>query len=110
MNAGVGVGGTVVGSGVAVGGTDAAVAPHELSAREFGLMVSLGMTPAAALRTTETAADLLGLSALIGTLEKGKEADVVAVPGNPLQDVKVTEKVLFVMKGGKIFKNAGLLK
>lgn len=85
-------------------GTDAAVAPHDLSAREFGLMVSLGMTPAASLRTTEGAADLLGLADRIGTLEKGKEADVVAVPGDPLKDVKVTERVLFVMKGGKVYK------
>ena len=47
------------------------------------------------------AADLLGLSSLIGTLEKGKEADIVAVPGDPLKDIRATEKVLFVMKGGK---------
>ena len=87
-------------------GTDAAVAPHELSAREFGLMVSLGMSPAAALRTTATAAELLGLADRIGTLEKGKEADVVAVPGDPLKDIHVTERVLFVMKGGKISQAA----
>ncbi len=92
-------------SGVRIAfGTDAAVAPHELSAREFGLMVSLGMTPAAALRTTATAADLLGLGSLIGTLEKGKEADIVAVPGDPLKDIHVTESVSFVMKGGKIYR------
>jgi imidazolonepropionase-like amidohydrolase len=84
-------------------GTDAAVSPHGQSAREFALMVDVGgMTPAAALRTTATAADLLGLGALIGTLERGKEADVVAVPGDPLKDIRVTERVLFVMKGGKI--------
>ena len=90
-------------SGVKIAfGTDAGVSPHGMSAKEFGLMVDLGMTPAAALRTTATAADLLGLAALIGTLEKGKEADVVAVPGDPLKDIHVTERVLFVMKGGKI--------
>ncbi|MEP7132779.1 MAG: amidohydrolase family protein, partial [Acidobacteriota bacterium] len=90
-------------SGVKIAfGTDAGVSPHGLSAREFGLMVDLGMSPAAALRTTATAADLLGLSALIGTLEKGKEADLVAVPGDPLKDIRVTERVLFVMKGGKV--------
>ena len=83
-------------------GTDAAVSPHDLSAREFGLMVGLGMTPAAALRTTAAAADLLGLSDRIGTLEKGKEADIVAVPGDPLKDIHATEHVLFVMKGGRI--------
>ncbi len=83
-------------------GTDAGVSPHGLSAKEFGLMVDLGMSPAAALRTTSTAADLLGLSALVGTLEKGKQADIVAVPGDPLKDIRVTERVLFVMKGGKV--------
>ncbi len=50
------------------------------------------------------AADPLGLSSLVGTLEKGKEADIVAVPGDPLKDIHVTEKVLFVMKRGKIFR------
>ncbi|MEO8433081.1 MAG: amidohydrolase family protein [Acidobacteriota bacterium] len=83
-------------------GTDAGVSPHGMSAREFGLMVDLGMTPAAALRTTASAADLLGLGALIGTIEKGKEADIVAVPGDPLRDIRSTERVLFVMKGGKV--------
>ncbi len=61
----------------------------------------LGMSPAAALRSAgPNAAELLGLSSEIGTLEKGKEADVVAVPGDPLKDIHATEKVLFVMKGG----------
>ena len=68
-------------------------------------MVGLGMSPAAALRTIATSADLLGLAATIGTLEAGKEADIVAVPGNPLSDIHATEKVFFVMKGGKIWKN-----
>jgi imidazolonepropionase-like amidohydrolase len=68
-------------------------------------MTGLGMTPAAALRSTGAgAADLLGLSSLIGTLEKGKEADIVAVPGDPLNDIRATEKVFFVMKGGKIWR------
>jgi imidazolonepropionase-like amidohydrolase len=90
-------------SGVRIAfGTDAAVAPHDLSAREFGLMVGLGMSPAAALRTTATAADLLGLGDRLGTLEKGKDADVVAVPGDPLKDIHVTERVVFVMHGGRI--------
>jgi imidazolonepropionase-like amidohydrolase len=64
------------------------------------------MTPAAALRAAgPVAADLLGLAKEIGTIEAGKEADVVAVPGNPLQDVRVTEKVFFVMKGGTVWRN-----
>ena len=83
-------------------GTDAAVAPHDLSAREFGLMVGLGMSPAAALRTTAAAADLLGLGDRIGVLEKGRDADVVAVPGDPLKDIHATEHVVFVMQGGRI--------
>lgn len=86
-------------------GTDAGVSPHGLSAREFSLMVGLGMSPAAALRTSgPAAADLLGLASRIGTLEKGKEADIVAVPGDPLADIHATEKVFFVMKGGKIVR------
>jgi imidazolonepropionase-like amidohydrolase len=87
-------------------GTDAAVAPHDLSAREFGLMVDLGMTPAAALRTIPAAAELLGLGNLIGTLEAGREADIVAVPGDPLKDIRLTERVSFIMKGGKIVLTA----
>ncbi len=88
-------------------GTDSAVSPHGLNARELKLLVDHGMTPAAALRTaTASAADLLGLSKTIGTLEPGKQADIVAVPGNPLADITVTERVSFVMKGGRIFKPA----
>jgi imidazolonepropionase-like amidohydrolase len=92
-------------------GTDSAVSPHGVNAKEFALLVAHGMTPAAALRTAMgAAADLLGLSAQIGTLEAGKQADVVAVPGDPLADVKVTEHVSFVMKGGRIWKAAGVEK
>jgi imidazolonepropionase-like amidohydrolase len=93
-------------SGVRIAfGTDAGVSPHGISAQEFGLMVGLGMTPAAALRSAgPAAADLLGLGNQIGTLEKRKEADIVAVPGNPLKDIKVTERVFFVMKGGRIYR------
>ena len=87
-------------------GTDSAVSPHGINAQEFGLMVDLGMTPAAALRAAgPAAADLLGLSSEIGTLEPGKLADVVAVPGDPLADIHATEKVLFVMKEGRVWKN-----
>jgi imidazolonepropionase-like amidohydrolase len=89
-------------------GTDSAVSPHGVNAQEFGLLTGLGMTPAAALRTaTSSAADLLGLSKTIGTLEAGKAADVIAVPGDPLADIKAMEKVKFVMKGGEVFRNEG---
>lgn len=86
-------------------GTDSSVSPHGLNAQEFGLLVDLGMKPAAALRAaTTSAADLLGLAKTIGTLEAGKAADVIAVPGDPLRDIKLMEKVSFVMKGGEVFK------
>ena len=93
-------------AGVRIGfGTDSAVSPHGLNAREFALLVSLGMTPAAALRAaTSVDAALLGLSSRLGTLEVGKVAEVVAVPGNPLTDIHVTEHVLFVMKDGAVVK------
>jgi imidazolonepropionase-like amidohydrolase len=93
-------------AGVKIGfGTDSAVSPHGLNAREFALMVSLGMTPAQALRAaTSVDAALLGLTAKLGTLEAGKLADVVAVPGNPLTDIHATEQVSFVMKDGTVVK------
>lgn len=87
-------------------GTDAAVYPHGNNALEFVLMAADGMTPAQSLRAgTSSAAELLGLQNKIGTLEPGKLADVVAVPGNPLEDIKVTQSVLFVMKEGVIYRN-----
>jgi imidazolonepropionase-like amidohydrolase len=87
-------------------GTDSAVSPHGLNAKEFGLMVAHGMKPAAALRSaTASAADLLGIAKTVGTLEPGKQADVVAVPGDPLADIHAMENVRFVMKGGTIYKN-----
>ncbi len=87
-------------------GTDAAVYPHGNNALEFVLLSADGMTPAQALRAgTSAAADLLGLQGKIGTLEAGKLADIVAVPGNPLEDIKVTQSVIFVMKEGKIYRN-----
>jgi imidazolonepropionase-like amidohydrolase len=89
-------------------GTDSGVSPHGVNAQEFKLLVDHGMTPAAALRTaTASAADLLGLAARIGTLEAGKEADLVAVPGDPLKDITAMERVRFVMKGGKVWRNEG---
>jgi imidazolonepropionase-like amidohydrolase len=86
-------------------GTDSGVSPHGLNAQEFGLLVKNGMTPAAALRTIGTSAALLGLDKTVGSIESGKQADLVAVPGDALKDVTATEHVRFVMKGGKIYRN-----
>jgi imidazolonepropionase-like amidohydrolase len=87
-------------------GTDAAVYPHGDNALEFVLMANDGMTPAQSLRAgTSVAADLLGMSQKVGTLEPGKFADVVAVPGNPLENIKVTQSVVFVMKDGTVYRN-----
>jgi imidazolonepropionase-like amidohydrolase len=84
-------------------GTDAAVEPHGLNARELALMTKNGLTPAAALTAaTASAAKLLGLDADIGTIVAGKSADIVAVPGNPLTDIRATEHVTFVMKQGVV--------
>jgi len=96
-----------IAKGVKIGlGTDAAVYPYGRNAEEFHQMVDLGMKPIAALKAgTSADADLLGLADKIGTLESGKLADVVAVPGNPLENIRETEHVFFVMKEGKIFKN-----
>ncbi len=86
-------------------GTDAGVFPHGTNAREFSLMVENGMTPMAALvSATSTAARLLGLSDDRGSIAGGKLADIVAVPGNPLADIGVMERVIFVMKGGAVVK------
>jgi imidazolonepropionase-like amidohydrolase len=87
-------------------GTDAAVFPHGQNAKEFKLMVDLGMAPADALISATSAdADLLGIAQKAGTLEKGKLADVIAMPGDPLADITATERVSFVMKEGKIIRN-----
>jgi imidazolonepropionase-like amidohydrolase len=87
-------------------GTDAAVYPHGRNAEEFHQMVDLGMKPIDALKAgTSSDADLLGMADKIGTLEPGKLADVVAVPGNPVENIRQTEHVLFVMKEGTIYKN-----
>jgi len=87
-------------------GTDAAVFPHGLNAREFKLMVDLGIQPIEALRSaTANDAELLGIVQKTGTLEKGKLADVIAMPGDPIIDITATERVLFVMKEGKIIRN-----
>jgi imidazolonepropionase-like amidohydrolase len=87
-------------------GTDAAVYPHGNNALEFVLMTADGMTPAQSLHAgTSSAAELLGLEKKIGTLEAGKLADIVAVPGDPLQDIKATQSVMFVMKEGVVYRN-----
>jgi len=87
-------------------GTDAAVFPHGQNAKEFKLMVDLGMTPIDALKSaTANDAELLGLVQKVGTLEKGKLADIVAVPGDPTADITATERVSFVMREGKIIRN-----
>jgi imidazolonepropionase-like amidohydrolase len=84
-------------------GTDAGVYPHGMNAMEFGLMTDLGMSPAAALLSgTRESAKLLGVESEVGTLEAGKVADVVAVPGNVLSDIHATEHPVFVMHLGHI--------
>ena len=94
-------------SGVKVAfGTDAAVYPHGLNAHEFAAMVKLGLSPLQAIQAaTMNAADLLGWSGKVGTLEPGAWADIVAVDGDPLKDVTTLEHVKFVMKGGAVVKN-----
>ena len=86
-------------------GTDSGVSPHGVNAQEFALLVEHGMTPAAALRSaTLEAAKLLGKQAEIGTVESGKVADLIAVPGDPLRDITATERVNFVMRHGVVVK------
>jgi imidazolonepropionase-like amidohydrolase len=94
-------------SGVKVAfGTDAAVYPHGLNAHEFGTMVNMGMAPLTAIQAgTVNAADLIGWSDRVGTIEAGKFADLVAVDGDPLANVRVLENVKFVMKGGAVVKS-----
>ena len=94
-------------SGVKVAfGTDAAVYPHGLNAHEFNEYVRMGMTPLQAIQTaTVNAADLLGWSDRIGTIEAGKYADMVAVSTDPTQDVTTLEHPVFVMKGGVVYRN-----
>ena len=87
-------------------GTDAAVYPHGLNAHEFETMVKLGLTPLQSIQAgTVNAADLLGWSGKVGTLEPGAWADIVAIDGDPLKDITTLQKVKFVMKGGEVVKN-----
>ena len=88
-------------------GTDAGVFPHGENAKEFALMTGFGMPPIEALRcATANAAELLGIAQKVGTLEKGKLADIVAMPGDPTTDITAAEHVFFVMKEGSVVKNA----
>jgi imidazolonepropionase-like amidohydrolase len=87
-------------------GTDAGVCPHGINARQFAFMVKYGMTPLQAIQAaTVNAADLLGHSDLVGTIKAGRSADVIAVKGDPLVDVKLLENVAFVMKEGTVYKH-----
>jgi imidazolonepropionase-like amidohydrolase len=86
-------------------GTDSGVSAHGDNAQEFALMVEGGMPPMEAIRcATSVAAEFLGIADRHGSLEAGKQADIIAVSGNPLDDIRVMEDVTFVMKGGRIYK------
>jgi imidazolonepropionase-like amidohydrolase len=86
-------------------GSDVGPFPHGTQAREFVLMVKYGMTPLAALQAgTLNGARLLGWQGQIGALKPGYFADIIAVPGNPLADIGVLQRVTFVMKGGVVFR------
>jgi imidazolonepropionase-like amidohydrolase len=97
----------VLKAGLPIGfATDAAVVPHGQNAREFFYRVRLGQSPMAAIASaTKTAAEILGWSDRIGTIEPGKFADLIAVTGDPLRDITELERVKFVMKGGVVYKD-----
>ena len=89
-------------------GTDSGVGPHGTNALEFTYMTQVGMDPARAIRTaTVDAATLLGQADRIGTIEPGKQADIIAVTGNPIEDVRRLERVDFVMTDGRVHKLGG---
>ncbi|HUK25999.1 MAG TPA: amidohydrolase family protein [Terriglobales bacterium] len=86
-------------------GTDAGVCPYGTSAKQFAFMVKYGMTAMQAIQAaTHNAADLLGHADEVGSIKPGKFADVIAVSGDPLEDIRVLEHVEFVMKDGKVYK------
>jgi imidazolonepropionase-like amidohydrolase len=86
-------------------GSDVGPFPHGTQAREYELMVKYGMTPLAALQAgVLNGAKLLDWQGQIGALKAGYFADVIAVPGDPLQDIGVLRKVTFVMKGGIVYR------
>ena len=87
-------------------GTDTGVSAHGDNAQEFALMVKAGMPEMEAIQSaTSIAASFLDIADTHGTVEMGKQADIIAVSGNPLEDITEMEKVIFVMKGGTIYKN-----
>jgi len=89
-------------------GTDVGAFPHGTAAREFGYMVDYGMSPLEAIRSATTrAAELLRLEGHVGVLKPGAYADLIAVEGDPLVDIRALGRVRFVMKGGEIVKGAG---
>ena len=100
----------VLKAGLPIGfATDAAVVPHGQNGREFGYRVRLGQSPIAAiLSATKTAAEIIGWSDRVGTIEAGKFADVIAVAGDPLRDITELERVTFVMKDGTVYKHDAL--
>ncbi|GAC1671953.1 MAG: amidohydrolase family protein [Steroidobacteraceae bacterium] len=88
-------------------GTDAGVCPHGINARQFAFMVKYGMTPMQAIQSaTVNAADLIGHPELFGSIVSGKSADIIAVKGDPLADIRELEHIAFVMKEGKVYKQA----
>ena len=88
-------------------GTDVSNFPHGLNANQFAWQVKYGQSPMEAIRSaTVNASDLIGRNNNAGSLEPGKWADLIAVQGDPLSDVRVLEKVVFVMKEGKVYKDA----
>jgi len=92
-------------------GTDSGVCPYGQSALQFAFMVKYGMTPMQAIQSaTSSAADLIGKSDEIGSIKPGKFADVIAVSGDPLQNIRLLENVSFVMKDGKVYKSGGVGK
>lgn len=86
-------------------GTDAGVYPHGGNGKQFGHIVRWGQTPMGAIKAaTSNAADLLGWSDRVGAIAPGRFADIIAVEGDPLQDISAMERVRFVMKGGVVYK------
>jgi len=86
-------------------GTDAGVCDYGTAAKQFKFMVKYGMTPMQAIQAaTSSAADLLGRSDELGSVQPGKYADLIAVEGDPLKDVSALEQVGFVMKDGVVYK------
>jgi imidazolonepropionase-like amidohydrolase len=96
----------VLKAGLPIGfGTDAAVIPHGQNARELTYRVRLGESPMAAIvSATRTSAEIMGWGDRVGTIERGKFADIIAVGGDPLRDISELERVSWVMKGGVVYK------